>query len=250
MMMIIGCQQYFLSGFPTRLVSRFRERAKILSWAGRTAKRPVIPAPKKFKPKCPDILTLKDYHGQFPADFWKYFPVYRPASWDPGSWIDGDKLLDEAREAGVDDLTDAKRARDILVNGADTGVRGRGRDPTAGQNQPSAYEHGHLLSDALGAWVSKGLMAGPYRFDELPWETVKISPMGIQVKPTGAGRLIVDMSFPHSRDKPQVYGSVPLSCNASIEKKDFPAEMSSTKDVVKMLLRHGPGVAFCKQVKS
>ena len=72
--------------------------------------------------------------------------------------------------------------------------------------------------------------------------------MGIQVKPTGAGRLIVDMSFPHSRDKPQIYGSVPLSCNASIEKRDYPAEMSSTKDVVKMLLRHGPGVAFCKQV--
>ena len=70
-------------------------------------------------------------------------------------------------------------------------VRGAGRYPTAGKNQPSAYLHGHLLSDALGSWVKQGLMAGPYRREDLPWPEVKISPMGIQLKPNGSGRLIV-----------------------------------------------------------
>ena len=126
-------------------------------------------------------------------------------------------------------------------------VRGCGRFPTAGRNQPSAYEHGHLLSDCLGSWVEQGLMAGPYTRDELPWPEVKISPMGIQVKPTGAGRLIVDMSHPHLKGDVKVFGSVPLSCNASIENKDFPAYMTSTREIVEILLRHGPGVTFCKQ---
>ena len=76
---------------------------------------------------------------------------------------------------------------------------------------------------------------------------VKISPMGIQLKPNGAGRIIVDMSHPHLKGKPEVFGSIPLSCNASIEKKDYPAEMSSTRDIVEILLHHGPGVSFCKQ---
>ena len=126
-------------------------------------------------------------------------------------------------------------------------VRGAGRYPTAGKNQPSAYLHGHLLSDALGSWVKQGLMAGPYRREDLPWPEVKISPMGIQLKPNGSGRLIVDMSHPHLPGKPVVFGDVPISCNASIDKSAFPAEMSSTKDIILALLRHGPGVTFCKQ---
>ena len=99
-------------------------------------------------------------------------------------------LLSEAREAGVDNLEDALFPRDACVNGVDTGVRAQGRDATGGRNQPSAYEHGHLLSDSLGAWVSAGLMAGPYTLDELKakFRSVKISPMGIQLKPSGAGR--------------------------------------------------------------
>ena len=174
-----------LSGLPVNLISRFKDRAKILSWARRTAVRPVVPEPKKFSPKCPGLETLESYEGIFPASFWKRFPKHRPVNWDPESWISGKGLLGEARKAGVDDLTDALRAEDILENGADTGVRGSGRWPTAGRNQCSAYEHGSLLSDALGAWVQQGLMAGPYTRDELPWAAVKISPMSIQLKPNG-----------------------------------------------------------------
>ena len=61
-------------------------------------------------------------------------------------------------------------------------------------------------------------------------------------------RIIVDMSYPHLHGKPNVFGSVPLSCNSGIDAKSFPAEMSSTRDVVEILLRQGPGATFCKQV--
>ena len=61
-------------------------------------------------------------------------------------------------------------------------------------------------------------------------------------------RIIVDMSYPHLRGEPKVFGSVPLSCNAGIRAKDFPAEMSGTRSVVEILLRQGPGTTFCKQV--
>ena len=177
-------------GFPVRLAARFRERARAMSWAKRTAVRPDLKPPKVFTPKCPQLPRLATYRGNFPPMFWKEFPSHKPDNWRPSSWLDGDGLLREAREAGVDDLTDALFARDACVNGADTGVRGRGRDTTAGRNQPSAYEYGHLLSDSLGAWVSAGLMAGPYKLDELKavFGSVKISPMGIQLKPNGAGR--------------------------------------------------------------
>ena len=177
-------------GFPVRLAARFRERARAMGWARRTAARPDLKPPKVFTPKCPQLPRLASYRGKFPPTFWKEFPSYKPDNWRPSSWLDGDGLLREAREAGVDNLTDALFARDACVNGADTGVRGRGRDVTAGRNQPSAYEYGHLLSDSLGAWVSAGLMAGPYKLDELKavFGSLKISPMGIQLKPNGAGR--------------------------------------------------------------
>ena len=55
------------------------------------------------------------------------------------------------------------------------------------------------------------------------------------------------MSFPHIRGKVDPEGDVPLSCNSTIDMKAFPAKMSSTKDILQILLRHGPGVAFCKQ---
>ena len=183
-----------LSGLPVNLISRFKDRAKILSWARRTAVRPVVPEPKKFTPKCPGLEVLESYEGTFPPSFWDRFPKYRPVSWDPKSWISGQGLLDRAREARVDNLTDALRAADILDNGANTGVEGAGRLPTAGRNQKSAYEHGGLLSDALGAWVQQGLMAGPYTREELPWNNVKISPMSIQLKPNGGESVIENLT--------------------------------------------------------
>ena len=108
-------------GFAPGLVTKFRERAKLLSWARRVAVRPVAPALRTFKPKIPGIKRLDDYSGNFPKSFWESFPVHRPSSWDPASWISGPALLKEAVEAGLDNLTNAKKAEKILVEGADTG---------------------------------------------------------------------------------------------------------------------------------
>ena len=61
-------------------------------------------------------------------------------------------------------------------------------------------------------------------------------------------RLIVDMSFPHHRkEEVKVFGSVPISCNASIDMDLFPAQMTTTGEVVEKLLRFGGNVHFCKQ---
>ena len=56
------------------------------------------------------------------------------------------------------------------------------------------------------------------------------------------------MSFPHiPRDEVEVFGTVPLSCNASIDMDQFPARMTSTGEIVEKMLRHGSRVHFCKQ---
>ena len=110
-----------LLGFHPRLVALFHEKARRLTWARRTAARPAPMVTKTFTPKCPELPKLSTYEGSFPTDFWKFFPCNRPLSWDPSSWISGERLLDEAVEAGVDNLTDARRAKVILTEGADTG---------------------------------------------------------------------------------------------------------------------------------
>ena len=109
------------SGFAPDLVRRFRQRARLLVWSQRTAVRPPMPEAKTFTPKLPALPRLDCYKGSFSQDFWDKFPVNRQESWVPESWISGDTLLEEAAMAGVDNLSDARRARDILVNGADTG---------------------------------------------------------------------------------------------------------------------------------
>ena len=76
---------------------------------------------KTFTPKCPELPRLNTYEGDFPGNYWKDFPSYKPTSWKPSSWISGDELLSCAEEAGVDNLGDTYRARDILNSGANTG---------------------------------------------------------------------------------------------------------------------------------
>ena len=110
-----------MSGFHPLLLEKFRHRARLLTWARRTAVRPELTPPKTFTPKCPDLMKLQSYEGTFPKGFWDAFPEYKPESWDPSSWISGDELLASAEEAGVDNLSDARRSRDILEDGANTG---------------------------------------------------------------------------------------------------------------------------------
>ena len=53
--------------------------------------------------------------------YWEDFPEYKPTTWDPESWIDGEILLDQAKEAKVDNLSNAMKACRVLKEGANTG---------------------------------------------------------------------------------------------------------------------------------
>ena len=110
-----------LTGFPPRLVQAFRDRQKLMTWARRTAARPALIPPKSFVPKCPNLQRLDTYEGIFPLSYWKDFPEYKPTTWDPESWIDGEILLDQAKEAKVDNLSNAMKACRVLKEGANTG---------------------------------------------------------------------------------------------------------------------------------
>ena len=234
-------------GFHKVLVTRFMERRKQLTLAMKEAMKPQEPKTKNFIPKCPELPVLASYEGVFSEEIWKMWPSFKPQSWNPESWINGDKLLSLAKKVGIADLSDAIWAAGILRDGADTGIRGAARLPTGGGNQPSAYEHGNLLADSLASWIKQELMAGPYDRDEIPWVAIKISPMSIQVKPSGAGRIIVDMSFPHLGKEVKITGDVPMSPNSGIELSDFPSKMSGTSDILAILTRHGPGAVMTKQ---
>ena len=60
--------------------------------------------------------------------------------------------------------------------------------------------------------------------------------------------MIVDMSHPHlDKAEIEVFGTRPISCNASIDKACYPAKMSSNRDVLEMILRHGKGFFVSKQ---
>ena len=184
---VSGIMTKFILGFPRSLVAKYEARARALKLAMMRVGKQTVPDPKPFCPKCPEIPVLESYRGRFPDSHWDSWPSYKPSGWSPESWISGEKLVAEARRVRMDNMTNVYKAAEI-VRGAETGVRGAGRYATFGKNQESAYLHGKLLSDALGAWVKAGLMAGPYERHELPWAQVKVSPMSIQLKPNGAGR--------------------------------------------------------------
>ena len=91
-------------------------------------------------------------------------------------------------------------------------------------------------------------MAGPFDLAELPWQEIKVSPLGIQVKPSGAGRILVDMSYPW-RDKGEkidVQGPVPISPNDAIDLEDYPAAMDGTPKILSLLIWWGPGCYMAK----
>ena len=186
----------FMLGFNGKLWKFFDLKRSKLEAASRDVKRPPQPLQKTWKPKQPGIPVLTSYEGSFPQDYWDKWPSYRPDDWTPNSWIRGRDLEREAREVNYPLWGNLTWCVHQLEHGADTGVQGAGRLASEGKNSKSAIKHGHLLSDSLADWVRLQLIAGPYDPQEIPWISVKISPLGIQVKPSGAGRVLVDMSFP------------------------------------------------------
>ena len=84
--------------------------------------------------------------------------------------------------------------------GADVGARVNGRTAYVGENYNTAIQYGHLLTDGLCDWLSKGLALGLYSQDNIPFANYRVSPMSVVPKPSGAGRIYFDLSSPHTSD--------------------------------------------------
>jgi hypothetical protein len=82
-----------------------------------------------------------------------------------------------------------------------------------GKNNSSVYTFGERVADSLQTAVRDGILYGPLRRDELPWEP-KISPMTARLKPNCNARIIINLSHPHG---PKLGGGEACSPNAGME---------------------------------
>ena len=189
---------------------------------------PPKPADKPFKQKNPELGILNSYEGKFPDSYWAKWTRLE-LSEKATSWVNPELLREEAEAVGIDQHwidTNCQR----LIMGADIGCRGQGRAPTRGKNSPTAAQEGVRLADSLQTWVKTGIVAGPFREEELPWDDFTTSPLLCRRKPDNSVRVILDMSAPHVKDRPgkPVSQEEPRSVNDGINKKLFPTKMSST----------------------
>ena len=56
--------------------------------------------------------------------------------------------------------------------------------------------YGSRVADALQTGIKEGIIYGPMKKEDLPWDP-KVSPMTVQLKPNGSARIIMDLSAPH-----------------------------------------------------
>ena len=161
------------------------------------------------------------------------------------SWLDTAKLREEARAVGIDEdwLT---VVCDRLDNGASLGCEGAARLPTRGRNSDSAIEEGEKLADTLQTWVKQGIVAGPFREEELPWSDFTTSPLMVRRKPDNSMRVILDMSSPHLGEEQLRNPHVPRSVNAGIDGTLFPTKMTSILKVLEAIHYVGCECEACK----
>ena len=185
-----------------------------------TAPIPQLPAPKIFKPKH-NLPILESYTGDAPDSYWASFKsnLRMPAS----SLVKAGVLRRLALEQGFDDLVVLELACKDLEFGADIGCEGRYREPSRATNAPSAYAEGVKVSDAICDWLHLGFAYGPVDDAEVP-KDAKFSGIMTRPKPTGAVRIILNLSAPAGD-----------AVNEGIDNSRFPAVMSSTTKWLKAL---------------
>ena len=85
------------------------------------------------------------------------------------------------------------------------------------------------------------------RRSDIP-DNIRVSPSSLDVKPTGMGRVCVDMSHPHlPRDWVNLEGTEPTSVNSGINMENFPVSMITTKSILERCWMAGPGSYLAKQ---
>ena len=222
------------------------ERRRLLNIAMRQG-WPSQPVIKQYKLKNPEISKLEKYSENIDPGYWSNWPSNKPSDVHPASWIDHERLRERAEKAGYNNKVKLEYVCRTLRRGADLGTKGSARLPSEPKkadkapNYASAYEHGALMADALCSWVKQGLAWGPFTKEELPWDNPKISPMSVEIKPSGAARIIVDLSSPHLQNVDLTSG-LPSSVNSGINIEEFPMEGVTTSDILKALVKLGKGM--------
>lgn len=204
--------------------------------------RPKDPAIPPYPYKYPEIKCRTNYKGDFEEEYWLHW-AHNPYEHSVNSWISWTALEKEAKEAGYNDVGKLNKTRSILLNGASLGCEGTGRMITQGKNSNTVYLEGRKFADTLNHWVKTRIVFGPFAKDKMPFDTYKISPMGVAPKPHGKIRIVMDLSFPH--DVP-ADSSKPNSVNKGIDKSLLRSPMSTTSDVCKLIYSVGFPAEFAK----
>ena len=232
-------------GFPSGLVQSRESRNRLLAkYLGGVATP--VPVEREWVPKNPEIPILDRYDVDPPVSYWSNWPTNRDLQKQPRSWINLEGLLEVAKEAGYTNSVELDWAANIIQNGAKLGVSGAGRIGFDSKNYPSASLHGKLLGDALADWTKKGLVLGPFKSSELPFAEPRISPVSVVPKPSGHGRVVVDLSAPHLPN-PDINGDEAISVNSGIDGSQFPCGGSNSRDILHKLYLFGRGCWLAKQ---
>ena len=192
---------------------------------------PPLPPAKIFKPKH-NLPILENYRKPAPQDFWTSFPSnhVQPSK----SMVDPHLLKKLALETGFADIALLDKIHSDLLHGANLGCSGPSRLPSFSTNAPSAYEYAQHVSDAIADWTTKKFAYGPVPLTHIP-AGAKINGMMTKLKPTGAVRIILNLSSP-----------VGNCVNEGINKDDFPTIMSSTTKWLRALHISGKKAKMCK----
>ena len=152
---------------------------------------------KVFAPVNPNLEVLGNYEGDLGDHYWNKWEK-NPYRKEKGSFIKHEEVRKVAEEMKFREERKVEEIAVMLEHGANLGIEGEGRWPSQEKNNKSVYLFGERVADALQTGVKDGILYGPLRREELPWEP-KVSPMTVRVKPNGNARIIMDLSAPHGR---------------------------------------------------
>ena len=170
------------------------------------------PKKKTFVPSNPRLGTLRSYEGDLGEEYWSRWER-NPYRKEKGSFIKHEELRKVAEEMKYKEVRKVEEIAVMLEHGANLGIEGEGRWPSEEKNNKSVYEYGQRVADALQTGVKDGILYGPLKREELPWEP-KVSPMTVRLKPNGNARIILDLSAPHG---PKLGEGVACSPNQGME---------------------------------
>ena len=166
---------------------------------------------KAFTPKN-NLPKLANYSVDPPESYWDCWNKVTFADITHSSWLSPTEFVKIAKEAGYSDMNHINKISDYITHGARIGCEGEGRLPTFGHNDPSVSEHGWEIADEIQNWLNMGICVGPLSEEELPFTDYTVSPLTTRTKPNGRVRLILDLSYPHTKGLELGMG-FPLSVN-------------------------------------